>query len=109
MAKGRRSLAKKDDLDPGSHKASTVMVSPPLNKVRELVRWLGLPKLPRLTQLWVHRAACPSSSCSAHPVTCPKKVAGIGLGVCMLGALHRFVFVLHIVQKYFFDSWPSLR
>ena len=27
----------------------------------------------------------------------------------MLGALHSFVFDLHIVQKCLFDSWPSLR
>ena len=66
-AKVRRSLEKKDDSLPGSHRASTVMVSPSLTKVRELVSKVAEPKIPRFTQLLVHSAACPASSCRARP------------------------------------------
>ena len=44
MAKGRRLLEKKEDSLPGSHNASTVMVSPSLTRVRELVSKLAEPK-----------------------------------------------------------------
>ena len=69
QAKGRRSLEKKELSEPGSHNAWMVRVSSSLIRVRELVSRLGLPKLPLLIQLWVHRATCPSSSCNGSPET----------------------------------------
>ena len=66
-AKGRRSLERKEDLLPGSHNASTVIVSPSLTRVRELVSKLADPRLPRFTHLLAHAAAWPVSLCRARP------------------------------------------
>ena len=83
----------------GSQSASTVMVSFPLTRVRELVSKLADPKLPRFTHLLAHTAAWPVSSCRARPETWPTKVSGIGLLECAAGALHIFALILHVLQK----------
>ena len=98
-ANGRRSLGKKEDLLPGSQRASTVMVSPSLTRVRELVSQLADPKLPRFTHLLAHTETWPVSLCRARPEALPKKVSGIGPLECIAGALHIFVLVLHIWQR----------
>jgi hypothetical protein len=97
--KWRRSLAKKDDLLPGSQSASTVMVSFPLARVRQPVSRLADPKLPQFTHLLAHTAAWPVSSCRAQPETWPTKVPGIGLLECSAGALHNFELILHVLQE----------